>query len=235
MFGKIFKSIYYGSLAPNRDARELMIFLCVHADKTGYVDMTLEACGRVLNWPPEDLHRAAEILMAPDPESSQPAEEGRRILARSLLTRGIQIVNYETYRNMQTDEERREYNRNYYLTHIKPNRIRNKESRRVKKDKLSSARSGQAEAEAEADKYPGGSFSESSDPFGSSDSSKLKSVGSENRSIRISNDTTSSVLAQALASRRSPFLDDTLPRTAQRLEPQDLDPIEESPPIETEG
>lgn len=114
MYGKIFKSIYYGSLAENGDARDLFICLCAHSDQDGFVDMNLASIGRVLRWSEERLAEAAQVLMAPDPNSGTPDLEGRRIVANGLIARGVKVVNYEKYRKMQSDEERRTYQKAYY-------------------------------------------------------------------------------------------------------------------------
>jgi hypothetical protein len=139
MYGKIFKSIYYGSLADNRDARDLLIFLCAHADREGFVDMTLKSCGLILRWSQEQLERAAAELSSPDPESSTPEEEGRRIKVRGLGIRGIWIVNYLLYSKLQSARDKQEWMADYYERTLKPKR--SNESDRVKKRQLPSTES----------------------------------------------------------------------------------------------
>lgn len=151
MYGKIFRSIYYGSLAPHRASRELMTFLVVHSDKEGWVDMTLRAAGRVLGLSNEETAEAAERLWSPDPHSTSPAEEGRRILARDLDTRGIKIVNYELYRAIRSEEDKRDYQRNYYQNVTKPKRLSNRVKQSQSRVNGHSSDSIQAEAEAEGD------------------------------------------------------------------------------------
>jgi hypothetical protein len=152
VYGKIFKSIYYGSLAPKRDARELMTFLCVHSDRSGWVDMTLRSCGKILDYTTEMLEGAAVELMSEDPHSSSPAEGGRRIIARDLETRGIQIVNFESYQKMQNSEDQREYNRRYYIEVTKPKLLADKDSSVLKNPQESSSRSGHVDVDVDVDR-----------------------------------------------------------------------------------
>lgn len=129
-----------------------MVFLCVHADHSGFVDMTLDACGKVLGWSEEELHSAGDVLLTPDPDSTSPLEEGRRITARSYGSRGVQIVNYDSYRSMQSESDRKEYMARYYRERLKP--MRRNKSTSVKNRQSPSGRSVEAEADTdtEADK-----------------------------------------------------------------------------------
>ena len=149
MYGKIFRTVYYGSLAEMEDARELFICLCVHCDKTGFIDMNLTSFGQILRWPKDRLEAAATVLLSPDPNSGSPEEEGRRILSNGLVARGIKVVNYEKYRAMQTEEDKKEYMQRYYETVLKPKR--RKDSTNVKERQKPSSDSIQAEAEAEVE------------------------------------------------------------------------------------
>jgi hypothetical protein len=104
----------------------LFTFLIVHSDKEGWVDMTLRAAGRVLGLTDAETEKAAPRLMEPDPHSTSTEEEGRRILAHDLDTRGIKIVNYEKYRAMRNADDKAAYQKRYYQTVTKVKRAANR-------------------------------------------------------------------------------------------------------------
>jgi hypothetical protein len=131
-----------------------MIFLCVHADKYGLVDMTPDSCRKILEWSDNEFKVAMHVLSSPDPDSASRKEEGRRILpSGGFASRGIQIVNYAAYRAMQTEEDRKEYMRSYYEEKIKPRRksVVDNKSTDVNTHQQVSTHSRQAEAEADTE------------------------------------------------------------------------------------
>lgn len=112
MFGKIFESMYDGTLASDGPWQALVTFqqMIVLADQDGVVDMTASAIARRTSIPLEIIQLGVERLMAPDPESRTPDEDGRRItLVEEHRAWGWQIVNYAKYRDMRKAEDRREY------------------------------------------------------------------------------------------------------------------------------
>lgn len=112
MFGKIFESMYDGTLASDGPWQALVTFqqMIVLADQDGVVDMTASAIARRTSIPLEIIQLGVERLMAPDPESRTPDEDGRRItLVEDHRAWGWQIVNYAKYRDMRKAEDRREY------------------------------------------------------------------------------------------------------------------------------
>lgn len=117
MYGKIFKQIYKGTLAMVGPWEALVTFqqMIILADQDGVVDMTPDALSRETTIPLEIITKGLEALSQPDPESRTPDEEGRRIVLLSdSRSWGWRIVNYDHYRKLQTDEERRAYHRRYY-------------------------------------------------------------------------------------------------------------------------
>ena len=83
-------------------------------DKTGVVDMTPEAISRRTTLPLEIIQMGIAALEQPDDQSRTPDLNGRRIVRLSDGREwGWQIVNYAHYRNMRSQEERREYMRKY--------------------------------------------------------------------------------------------------------------------------
>ena len=117
MYGKIFKQIYKGTLAMVGPWEALVTFqqMIILADKDGTVDMTPDALSRETTIPLKIIAKGIEALEAPDPESRTPDEDGRRIVRLSEnRSWGWRIVNYEHYRKLRSEEERREYHRKYY-------------------------------------------------------------------------------------------------------------------------
>lgn len=102
MYGKIFESIYDGSLA--EDWRALITFqqMIILCDADGRIDMTALAISRRTGIPIEHIKAGIQILESPDPSSRTPGEEGRRII---LLDQhrdwGWMIVNHTYYKGLQ--------------------------------------------------------------------------------------------------------------------------------------
>lgn len=120
VYGKLFEQMFDGTLATQGPWQALVTFqqLIILADKTGCVDMTPEAISRRTTIPLEIIETGLKTLSEPDPNSRTPAEEGRRIVGLSPERNwGWRIVNYEHYRKIRSEEERREYHRRYY--HLK--------------------------------------------------------------------------------------------------------------------
>lgn len=114
MYGKVFSSMYDGTLATKGPWQALVTFqqMIVLADKDGVVDMTAHAISRRTSIPLEIIEAGIAELALPDPESRSAVEDGRRIvLLEGHRTWGWQIVNYAKYSALRSAEERREYMR----------------------------------------------------------------------------------------------------------------------------
>jgi hypothetical protein len=132
VYGKIFKQIYKGTLAMVGPWEALVTFqqMIILADQDGIVDMTADALSRETTIPLDIIEKGIKALESPDPESRTPDHEGRRIIRLSdSRSWGWRLVNYEHYRKLRSEEERREYHRQYY---------REKRSKSVTKKKLNS-------------------------------------------------------------------------------------------------
>lgn len=112
MYGKVFSSMYDGSLATRGPWQAMVTFqqFIVLADLKGIVDMTAEAISRRTTIPLDIIKIGITALEQSDSESRSPDLDGRRI-ARLSDTRewGWQIVNFAKYRAIRSAEERREY------------------------------------------------------------------------------------------------------------------------------
>lgn len=113
MYAKLFSRITESSLMEEpMNVRYTFVMLLAIADPTGHVIGTDVAIARRLNMPVPELQQCIAALMAVDPHSNSKEEDGRRVVL-SEGERGYLIVNYLTYREMKTEEQRREYMRKY--------------------------------------------------------------------------------------------------------------------------
>lgn len=112
MYGKIFSSMYDGTLRVNWQALVTFQQLIVLCDSDGVIDMTPEAISGRTGIPLDIIREGIEKLEAPDPYSRTPDFEGRR-LERLDEHRpwGWRIVNYLKYRSLVNTETVREQNR----------------------------------------------------------------------------------------------------------------------------
>ena len=150
MYGKIFKQIYKGTLAMVGPWEALVTFqqMIILANQDGIVDMTPDALSRETTIPLEIIAKGLQALSQPDPESRTPDEEGRRIVLLSdSRSWGWRIVNYEHYRKLQTDEERRAYHRRYY----RENRSKSATKQKLNSTQQHSTDSRQVEVEAKVE------------------------------------------------------------------------------------
>jgi len=114
MYGKIFTSIYDGTLA--EDWRALITFqqMIVLCDSDGLLDMTPQAISKRTGIPIEHIKAGIEILENKDPYSRTDKEDGRRITrVDDHRPWGWYIVNHKYYRDLKTKQERRDYMREY--------------------------------------------------------------------------------------------------------------------------
>lgn len=109
MYAKIFQQIYDSSIAEDPKVRFTFMDLIVLADSDGVVDMTHEAISRRTNVPIEWVRSSIEALEKPDPKSRTPNEAGARIVRMDdHRDWGWIIVNFDRFRKVATDEQRRE-------------------------------------------------------------------------------------------------------------------------------
>lgn len=112
MYGKLFSSMYDGSLVESWQALvtfQQMIVLC---DADGVIDMTPEAISRRTGIPLEIIKAGIEILERPDERSRTPDENGKRIIRIDAHRDwGWFLVNHEKYKSMQDSDTVRVQNR----------------------------------------------------------------------------------------------------------------------------
>lgn len=112
MYGKVFGSMYDGSLYGQWEAIVTMQQMIVLADAGGVVDMTPQAMAARTSIPLEIIEKGIALLMQPDKYSRTRGCEGRRIeLIDDERPWGWHIVNYDKYKWLASSEEKREADR----------------------------------------------------------------------------------------------------------------------------
>jgi len=118
MFGKIFDSMYDGTISANWKALvtfQQMIVLC---DADGVIDMTPPALARRTGIPLEIIEEGIEFLEKPDPYSRSEAEEGRRIIRiDEHRPWGWVLVNHAHYKALQDSDTKRAQTRERVRKH----------------------------------------------------------------------------------------------------------------------
>lgn len=109
MFVKIFTQMLDSSIVETPEVRFTFMDMLLLCDVNGVVDMTHEAFARRTNRPIEIIRSTISELEKPDPRSRTPDAGGAR-LQRLDAHRdwGWFIVNYERFRKIASDEQRRE-------------------------------------------------------------------------------------------------------------------------------
>ena len=122
MYGKIFESMYEGTLYGQWEAIVTFQQLIVLADQDGFVEMTPPAIAARTSIPLEVIEKGIKVLQEKDPYSRTDGENGKRIiLMNPKRPWGWQIVNYKKYRDMASQEDKREYMREYMRKYrVKP-------------------------------------------------------------------------------------------------------------------
>jgi hypothetical protein len=116
-FAKVYRSLWDGTLGPNRNAWDVFVFMLAHGDAGGLVDMTPEAIAARGGIPLGDVLDGISVLEAPDARSRSREEGGRRIVrVDSARDWGWRIVNYPRYRNSSSAERMAEHRWRKHVT-----------------------------------------------------------------------------------------------------------------------
>ena len=116
MYGKLFESTFTGSMY----GRGAVVFqsgatAIAHGKPDGSVEINPRMLAATLGESLELVQSALQFLQATDPESRTKTEDGKRLIRESEYL--YRIVNFQQYRNIRNDEERREYNRRKQAEH----------------------------------------------------------------------------------------------------------------------
>jgi hypothetical protein len=161
VYAKIFDQVFDSSIASDYHVRHFFMDMIVLASADGVVDMTPDAIARKTNIPLRLVTRFLVKLSEPDPLSRSKENEGRRIvLIDSQRSWGWLIVNFEHYRSLRTDGDRRSYFRDYRRTRRAEGKDKPpKKSTGVQNENVNGSPESQtftqAEAEAEAEEKSG--------------------------------------------------------------------------------
>jgi hypothetical protein len=135
MYGKLFESMYDGTLYGQWQGIVTLQQLVILADEDGIVDMTPPALAARTSIPLEIIKAGIKQLEEADEYSRSPDHDGRRIvLIDPDRPWGWRIVNYAKYRDMRDREQRKEYMREY---------MRQKRKQECKHEKLTEVNSKQ--------------------------------------------------------------------------------------------
>ena len=105
MYGKIFDTIYNGTLYGHWEALVTMQQFIVLADADGVVDMTPMAISARTSIPREIIDKGIKILEAPDKFTRTPGSDGRRLeLIDEHRPWGWVLVNYEHYKSLRDSD-----------------------------------------------------------------------------------------------------------------------------------
>ena len=112
MFAKVFGQIYDSSISEDYLLRLVFEDFLTLADVNGVVDMTPESISRRTNVPLDIVKKYITVLESPDLKSRRKNDGGRRIVRLDEHRDwGWLIVNYEFYRNLASEDQRREKTR----------------------------------------------------------------------------------------------------------------------------
>lgn len=123
MYGKHFASMYTGSMVgAGFGPYAVMGFVVSHQvpnrpDGFFSVDLNVKLLAATFGETEAVVQAAIDYLCAPDPHSTSPGEEGRRLVRIGPFT--YRVVNGAHYQALRNDEERREQNRRAQEKHRK--------------------------------------------------------------------------------------------------------------------
>ena len=123
MYGKVFDSIYDGTLYGHWEAIVTMQQLIVLATPDGVVDMMPQAIAARTSIPIDIITKGLKVLSEPDAYTRTPGEDGRRIvLLEDRRPWGWRLVNHQKYRGLRNAEEKRRADRERISEKRKKNR-----------------------------------------------------------------------------------------------------------------
>lgn len=112
MFGKVFETMYDGTLRECWQAIVIFPHLIVIADQDGVVDLTALALHTRTGIPQDIIEAGLAFLEKEDPQSRSTEQSGRRIERLDAHRDwGWRIVNYKKYRDLSSLEEKRKRDR----------------------------------------------------------------------------------------------------------------------------
>lgn len=124
MYGKLFSSMYDGTLYGQWEALITFQQMIILADADGTVDITPPALAARTGIPLDIITKGIETLESPDPYSRTEGEDGRRITRiDEHRPWGWSIVNHAKYKHLQDSDTVREQTRERVRKHREKKRI----------------------------------------------------------------------------------------------------------------
>lgn len=112
MYGKLFDTMFEGTLYGHWEAIVTLQQMIILADSSGNLDMTPQVLSGRTSIPLEIIQKGIKELSDPDPDSRTPGAEGRRItLLDEHRTWGWHIVNHAKYQAIRTKQDKLEADR----------------------------------------------------------------------------------------------------------------------------
>ena len=115
MFGKLFESVHEGSMVGS-GFHVFAIWGYVVSRNRPDKDVTLNPAvlSAVFGEPADRVQAAIDYLCAPDPNTTTPGEDGKRLIKTGQFN--YRVVNGAKYRAIRSEEQRREQNRTSQAT-----------------------------------------------------------------------------------------------------------------------
>lgn len=142
MYGKIFSSLFHGSMIGQRNAQHVFVYLISHADRDGHVDAHPREVSALTGIPEPEVADAFRVLSEPDEHSRTQEDDGRRIERIDQSWTWL-IINYAKYLSMQDREVVRDQTKQRVRKH--------REKKRSVTVGNGSKRQGEGEVEREAE------------------------------------------------------------------------------------
>jgi hypothetical protein len=145
-FTKLFSTITDSSIwSEDSDTKVVWVTMLAMANANGKVFASILGIAKRANVSLEKTEEALKKFQLPDKYSRSKDFEGRRI---ELIDGGWQLLNYVKYRKVRQEDERREYQRNYWHKRKTQQKLNNTQQTQPN----STHAEAEAEAEAEEDK-----------------------------------------------------------------------------------
>lgn len=109
MYGKLFATMFEGSMyGAGPTVFSVMSYVIAHTQKAR-VELNPRLLAATIGTTQGEIKAAIDWLCRPDPESRNPAHDGRRLIKEG--TYQYFVVSFDHYHAIRNEEERREYNR----------------------------------------------------------------------------------------------------------------------------
>ena len=117
-YTKVYRGFFEGSLRDQSPYSKLLFLaMLLHADENGVVLGSVSFWADYVKCSQDEVRESLRVLSSPDPDSTTPDEEGRRIEPWGDGANRWRVVNYRKYYERSRNEERAEYKREWDRKH----------------------------------------------------------------------------------------------------------------------